>query len=301
MGAKLVLTGDDRQLPEIQAGGAFRALADTLDAIELRDVRRQREPWERAALAELRDGDVGAWLGAYREHDRIRGGRDAESTRAQLAEDWWQTMREHPGADVVMVAHRRADVADLNARARDRLSRGGLLGDEELHVAGRSFAEGDRVIACRNDHRAGVANGTRGRVVDIDHERSSVVVELDRGERVELDRSYLGDCHLDYAYALTAHRAQGTTVDQAFVLGSDELYREWGYTALTRHREQAFFYVNGVETQLALDGLGPDRDEDRDLDVPLKRSRAKQTATEILQRTRDMRDLPWDVGPDLGP
>jgi hypothetical protein len=29
-----------------------------------------------------------------------------------------------------------------------------------------------------------------------------------------------------YAYALTAHRARGTTVDEAFVLGSDELYRE---------------------------------------------------------------------------
>jgi conjugative relaxase-like TrwC/TraI family protein len=35
-GAKLVLIGDDRQLPEIEAGGAFRALADVLGAYELR-------------------------------------------------------------------------------------------------------------------------------------------------------------------------------------------------------------------------------------------------------------------------
>ena len=42
------------------------------------------------------------------------------------------------------------------------------------------------------------------------------------------------------------HRAQGGTVDQAFVLGSDELYREWGYTALSRHREAARFYVTAA-------------------------------------------------------
>jgi ATP-dependent exoDNAse (exonuclease V) alpha subunit len=28
------------------------------------------------------------------------------------------------------------------------------------------------------------------------------------------------------------------------VLGSDELYREWGYTALSRHRTEARFYVS---------------------------------------------------------
>ena len=32
-------------------------------------------------------------------------------------------------------------------------------------------------------------------------------------------------------------------MDKTFVLGSDELYREWGYTALSRHRHSARFYV----------------------------------------------------------
>ena len=31
-----------------------------------------------------------------------------------------------------MIAHRRTDVAELNARARDRMHRDGRLGDEEL-------------------------------------------------------------------------------------------------------------------------------------------------------------------------
>ena len=54
--AKVVLVGDHRQLAEIDAGGAFRALAARLPAIELTENRRQAAAWERDALALLRDG-----------------------------------------------------------------------------------------------------------------------------------------------------------------------------------------------------------------------------------------------------
>ena len=57
---------------------------------------------------------------------------------------------------------------------------------------------------------------------------------------------YARDGRLEHGYASTAHRAQGATVDRAFVLGSDELYREWGYTALSRHRDAARFYVTAT-------------------------------------------------------
>jgi conjugative relaxase-like TrwC/TraI family protein len=89
---KLVLVGDDRQLPEIQAGGAFRALADRLGASELHEVRRQREPWDRAALDQLRDGEVERWARAYRDHGRITIARRA--TRAPH----WSTIGTEPTA-----------------------------------------------------------------------------------------------------------------------------------------------------------------------------------------------------------
>ena len=65
-----------------------------------------------------------------------------------------------------------------------------------------------------------------------------------------LPEAYARGGSLDHGYALTAHLAQGATVDRAFVLGSDELYREWGYTALSRHRAEARFYVSGTPTFL---------------------------------------------------
>jgi ATP-dependent exoDNAse (exonuclease V) alpha subunit len=81
--AKLVLVGDDRQLPELQAGGAFRSLADRLGAGELWEVRRQRHHWDRNALTALRDGDVEQWARAYREHSRIVARPTSDAVRGR--------------------------------------------------------------------------------------------------------------------------------------------------------------------------------------------------------------------------
>lgn len=143
-----------------------------------------------------------------------------------------------------MVAHRRSDVADLNQRARRRLRELGRVGPDQLVTERRAFAVGDRVVARRNDRRIDVANGHAGRISAIGDGR--IAVELDEGRAVGLPEDYARAGHLDHGNALTAHLAQGATVDRAFVLGSDELYREWGYTALSRHRAEARFYVSAT-------------------------------------------------------
>jgi len=48
--------------------------------------------------------------------------------------------------------------------------------------------------------------------------------------------SYLEAGHLTHAYASTVHKAQGATVDRAYLLGSDRLYREAGYVGMSRGR-----------------------------------------------------------------
>lgn len=107
--------------------------------------------------------------------------------------------------------------------------------------------------------------------------RGSVTLTTDAGKVVPLDPSYLQEGQLSHAYALTAHKAQGMTVDRAFVRGSDELYREWGYTALSRRREEARFYVTAPADQQALRGLEPVDDPiAEELQRTLGRSRAKE-------------------------
>ena len=104
---KLVLVGDDRQLPELEAGGAFRALARRGLAVELVENRRQREPWERQALDQLRDGNPERAIEAYVAHGRIHLARTDDDARQRLVSDWHASQA---GGDAVMIAQRRADV-----------------------------------------------------------------------------------------------------------------------------------------------------------------------------------------------
>jgi hypothetical protein len=177
-----------------------------------------------------------------------------------------------------MIAHRRRNVADLNRRARERLRSAGRIGADELNTDSEAFAVGDRVIARRNDRHLGAVNGDVGRVTAI--EAGQLRVEADDGRRLDLPESYARAGDLQHGYAITAHVAQGATVDRAFVLGSDELYREWGYTALSRHRAEARFYVSAVPTFLN-EPAEPLRTPDDVTDVVMRmldESRAEQLA-----------------------
>ncbi len=76
---KLVLVGDLHQLPEIDAGGAFRGLVQRLEAVELLANHRQRDVGEQARLRELRSGDVRAALASYDADGRITRASTSES------------------------------------------------------------------------------------------------------------------------------------------------------------------------------------------------------------------------------
>ena len=241
---KLVLVGDHRQLPELQAGGVFRALVARGLAIELTENVRQVHAWERRALDQLRDGQPEPALAAYAEHDRLTVAATGDAARERLVADW-AAAGDPDGA--VMIAQRRADVADLNARARSAMRAAGALGPE-LETAAGAFAVGDVVVVKRNDTRRGVNNGDRARVTAIEPDSGAVVIER-RGQQVRLDRRFLaepttaGDPPLVHGYAITGHIAQGLTVDQAFVLAGEGIDREWAYVALSRGRDSNRLYL----------------------------------------------------------
>ncbi|SFQ89117.1 AAA domain-containing protein [Halopseudomonas formosensis] len=60
-GAKVVLVGDPQQLQSIEAGAAFRSIHDRHGGVEIHEVRRQREDWQRDATRDrMREaGDLG--------------------------------------------------------------------------------------------------------------------------------------------------------------------------------------------------------------------------------------------------
>ena len=233
---KVVLVGDPKQPPEIDAGGLFRALTTRLPAIELTDNRRQQLRWEQAALDELRHGNPDTALAAYRQHDRIRAADTPEQLRDRLVDDWWATAQDDlPGS--IMIALRRSDVDDLNHRARAKmLSAGRLVGPALTTADGFEVQAGDRIVCLRNDWRLGVVNGTRATITRIRASHRVVEAVDDRGVRRRLPADYLDAGHVTHGYAITGHKAQGLTCDHTYTLGSETLYREWGYVAMSRGR-----------------------------------------------------------------
>jgi hypothetical protein len=98
---------------------------------------------------------------------------------------------------------------------------------------------------------------------------------------VELPSSYLEAGHVAHGYAMTVHKAQGVTADRAFVLGTDDLYREMGYVAMSRGRLGNHLYVVGEPTREIepLHGPSLERTNEELLVAALSTSRAQELAS----------------------
>ncbi len=270
---RLVLVGDRAQLPAIEAGGAFAALADRLGAASLSENRRQRDPLQAAvadALAERRPHQA---LGLLEGHGALCSFAATEDARAQLIEDWARAALPDP-ASCLILAHDRADVATLNVLARAVLDDAGVLGAERLVAYGREWAAGDRLVCRRNDYRPGldVRNGTRGTVEGLDREAGSLTLRADDGRLITLPADYLDHAH--HGYALTGHVSQGASVDRTFLLASPERGgAEWAYVAASRHRVHLRVYATCDEPERAA----------RVLATVWERRQAKHLAIERLE------------------
>jgi conjugative relaxase-like TrwC/TraI family protein len=249
-GAKVLLVGDGYQLQSVDAAGAFALLVDRRpDAAELTEVHRFSHAWEKDASLRLRRGDVEV-IAAYAREDRIReGGTDQMLDAAYQS---WRTDQDR-GKASILVAESAHVVRALNERARaERLLLDGLDDKAEITLAdGVRVSVGDAVVTRRNERTirtitgGWVKNGDRWQITDIGKDGSVVAHRSDslrRGSVVVLPPDYVRE-HLDLGYAVTAHRAQGITVDTAHVLVTGSTTRENLYVSMTRGRDANIAYV----------------------------------------------------------
>lgn len=164
--ARLLLVGDRAQLPSIDAGGGFAALADRLGTVELTENRRQATELQRSIAAHLAEGRAADAVALLSESGRLRSFGDARDARLALVAAWAEAELTHPGRNL-MLAYDRHDVAELNRIARDWRERWGFISDRRITAGGTEWAIGDRLVCRRNDYSLGVRNGTRETVVDL--------------------------------------------------------------------------------------------------------------------------------------
>jgi Ti-type conjugative transfer relaxase TraA len=235
-GAKVVLVGDPEQLQAIEAGAAFRSIAERHGAYELTHVRRQRDDWQRDATRWLATERTAEAIAAYAEHGAVHAAETREQARSELVDRWDRDRMAASQASRIILAHTNEEVEALNGEARERMRAAGALGDEVAisTVRGeRQFARGDRLLFLRNERGLGVKNGSLGTIESVSAARMAVM--LDGGRSVAFNiKDYR---EIDHGYAATIHKAQGMTVDRVHVLATPGLDRHSAYVALSRHRD----------------------------------------------------------------
>ncbi|TAU14692.1 Ti-type conjugative transfer relaxase TraA [Rhizobium ruizarguesonis] len=269
-GAKLVLVGDHEQLQAIGAGAPFRAIAEAVGHAQLSEVRRQKADWQKQASIDFASHRTAAGLAAYAARENLHLKTDRAETLKAIIADYVADRSAHPNATRIAMAHRRIDVAAINAGIRAQLQERGELakannpsGDkgEELSYqtnnGKRSFARGDRIVFLENDRDLGVKNGMLGEVIAVAPD--AIQVRLDgKAQTQDGQRQVTVPVNryqsFDHGYATTIHKTQGATVDRSFVLASTTMDRHLTYVAMTRHREGVQLYagMDAFKTERAL-------------------------------------------------
>ncbi|MBM3625786.1 MAG: Ti-type conjugative transfer relaxase TraA, partial [Alphaproteobacteria bacterium] len=267
-GAKVVLVGDPQQLQSIEAGAAFRSIFERHGGVEIGEVRRQREDWQRDATRDLATGRTGDAIHAYDTHGMVHAAPTREQARDDLIDRWDRDRQASPDRSRIILTHTNDEVRALNEAARGRMREAGEFGEDvrvTVERGPRNFAAGDRVIFLQNEHGLGVKNGTLGTIERVSER--SMSVRTDDGRSISFDLKNYD--RIDHGYAATIHKAQGMTVDRTHVLATSGLDAHGSYVALSRHRD-------GMELHYGRDDFAS---QDRLVGV-LSRDRAKDMATD---------------------
>lgn len=271
---RLLLVGDDNQLPSVGAGAVLRSLIGSgrVPVARLVQVMRQSErSWihrnaQRINAGELPEIDNEAcddflWAEVTEEE----GGAAAIPSRIQrlLTETLPRYFPERPGTgrpydpvtEVQVLAPQKNGSAGVNAicdALRERLNPGPR---PELRLGGKGddlegatvYRLGDKVIQNRNNYDLGVFNGESGLVVGVTTNSLTVDFGLDDGPLTYDLRTMTregGGRELLSAWALSVHKSQGSEWPVVVVVchstHSYMLTRQILYTAITRAQEKVF-------------------------------------------------------------
>ena len=274
-GAKLVLVGDRQQLQAVEAGGAYAHAADRYGCKRLDTIVRQRDPRDVEAVKLVAAGQAAAALKDLADRGLVTVADNREHAVTKLVSDWGDNeVGRRQSALIVTATRAEAKHANTLCQA-ERLRRGEVEEHECVAAHGKVFHSGDRVLFGRNDYALGVRNGDLGTIVAVKDRPwplgPKVAVRLDDGETVVVSlRRY---DRLELGYCCTAHRSQGTTVENAYVLlGGAMQDRELSYVQLSRARGTTRLYTDEVEA-------GPQLS---DLARQMSKSRQKTLAHEVL-------------------
>lgn len=230
VGCRFLLVGDDGQLPPVGFGLTFHALlgVDAIPRTMLTEVMRQAAETGIPAVAQdVRDGILPD-LPAY-DGDAAAGVSIATCDARDVVATAVAIRRALPSAQIVGSIKGAGEPTDGGTAAVNAALHDAWAAARNLDPS--TWLRGEPVIWTVNDYDLDLWNGSLGKVVGMTGE--GLAVRFDEGDRtipVELLD------HLEPAWAITTHKAQGSQFETVVVpvTASRILDRTLLYTALTR-------------------------------------------------------------------
>ena len=218
-GAKIVLVGDNKQLQAIGAGSSFDNLVrkNRINYVVMEDIKRQKEADLKEAVNEAVKGDVRRSLNILSGKTQEIDSRDDRIKK--IADDYSFQTREDRRKSIILTGS-NYDRQELNKLVRKNLKDLGEIKEgfkfklqaNNGQKMEREFAVNDKIMFLRNDKNIVVQNGQVGYIKKI--AGNNLWIETDKKVLKVNVNEYN---YLDHGYASTVHKAQGQTVDKAFI------------------------------------------------------------------------------------
>lgn len=283
--AKLILTGDTKQLQSVEAGSPMALLIDAIGSVRISEIQRQRGrhdyegKWMRAASMDFAAGNTDRALEAYDRAGAIEWMDDRDTAITQLVSDYLSSLGAvaadgRPKTRAILTGW-NSDARFINGLIREELfRRGELSGGVVVRTIPRGlekaeeieFAAGDEIIFGESVELESVTirNADLAKVESISNEPDPLLTfrlnksasELVTARLSELVGKRFGDDpvapKIQHSYAMTVHASQGITVDNVFVANLRGMGRSASYVAMTRHREtvQLYFDTSRIRDRL---------------------------------------------------
>ncbi len=149
---RLLLVGDTKQHSSVEAGDALRCLQKygRVSAVQLTQIRRQKDPRYRAAVSLLARGDA---FGAFNQFVRLGAVQEIKNPQTLFlaaAEDYVRTIQA--GKTCLAISPVWSEIHSFTAEVRAKLRAEGRLGARELNMAVVHSLQWTREQMRRTDH-----------------------------------------------------------------------------------------------------------------------------------------------------
>jgi len=268
----LILVGDPFQLPPVGAGLVFHCLfaSDKFPKTELTQIKRQQADSDIPAIAE----SIRAGIWPELTDDTNKCISFITCSDKQILENVMQLYSKAPQKSQILGATKanRFGGIDVVNRAAHNYYVGAQKGlqvrnEYSGEMEDSSFRQGDLILYTRNDWDRNLQNGSLGVLTKVFDEPKKVIIETEsntkrihslgimtfEGKDIPLLEKDIDV--LEYAYAITVHKAQGSQFDTVIVpiLKSRVLDRTLIYTAITRAKSKVILVGDLEAAQKAVE------------------------------------------------